>query len=169
MACTPAQLAAAKRYKERHKAKVMDYARSWRDNNREAIREYNRRRYAEDPERQRFWARQWRENNLEQARAKSRAWQQANPARVYANHIKYRANHNGKFTEEEWQEVLNMYDHCCAHCGKSDKEVKLTRDHIMPLSKGGKNVKSNIQPLCQSCNSRKNNKVMDFRPTLEAV
>lgn len=61
----------------------------------------------------------------------------------------------GSHTEAEWQEVLAKHDHKCA-CGATED---LTRDHIIPISKGGTNFIENIQPLCRSCNSRKSNKV----------
>ena len=35
-----------------------------------------------------------------------------------------------------------------------------TRDHIIPISKGGNNVKENIVPAYRSCNSKKHNKLI---------
>lgn len=60
----------------------------------------------------------------------------------------------GSHTMQEWEEVKMKYGYKCAICMK---EEKLTKDHIKPLSKGGSNFIDNIQPLCRSCNSRKNN------------
>ena len=38
----------------------------------------------------------------------------------------------------------------------------LTVDHVVPISKGGSNDISNIQPLCCNCNSKKNAKQIDL-------
>ena len=38
-------------------------------------------------------------------------------------------------------------------------EVLMTRDHIVPLSKGGKNIVSNQKTMCTDCNSNKRNKM----------
>lgn len=40
----------------------------------------------------------------------------------------------------------------CILCGSSDK---LEIDHIIPISKGGKNELSNMQVLCSKCNNLK--------------
>ena len=66
----------------------------------------------------------------------------------------------GTFSLQEWQELKEKHNNSCVHCGISEMFAKLTKDHIIPLTKGGTNYISNIQPLCQSCNSRKNNKLI---------
>lgn len=43
----------------------------------------------------------------------------------------------------------------CRYCGSKEH---LVIDHIYPFSKGGKTEISNLQTLCKSCNSHKNNK-----------
>lgn len=36
--------------------------------------------------------------------------------------------------------------------------ILITKDHIIPKSRGGKTVLKNLQPLCVTCNMRKSNK-----------
>lgn len=62
----------------------------------------------------------------------------------------------GSFSLQEWEELKAKQGNRCAKC---KEEKKLTIDHIIPLSKGGKNIISNIQPLCGSCNSSKGAKI----------
>lgn len=59
----------------------------------------------------------------------------------------------GHHTPVEWANLCAEHAYCCAHCHKFRS---LTRDHIIPLSKGGSDLIDNIQPLCRSCNSIKN-------------
>lgn len=54
---------------------------------------------------------------------------------------------------EEWQETLDYFNNSCAYCGTTDAD--LHRDHVIPLSKGGFYVQSNLVPACKFCNSSK--------------
>jgi hypothetical protein len=37
----------------------------------------------------------------------------------------------------------------------NNRELLLTRDHILPRSKGGTDALSNLQPMCKICNEKK--------------
>ncbi len=46
----------------------------------------------------------------------------------------------------------------CMYCGKKFNDTALTRDHIIPISKGGMDRWSNVVTACRSCNTRKGNR-----------
>jgi 5-methylcytosine-specific restriction endonuclease McrA len=58
----------------------------------------------------------------------------------------------GVHTNDEWLQTVEAFGGCCAYCGE---QKKLTRDHNIPLSRGGSNYIWNIVPACGRCNSRK--------------
>ncbi len=110
-----------------------------------------------------------------QALAQSSAWRQNNRDRQNASCRKYYLNHKtehtvlvqqyrsrlnqaeGTFTVEEWNQIVQGQNGLCASCREPKK---LTVDHIIPLSKGGRHEAGNIQGLCKPCNSKKGNRIV---------
>ena len=43
----------------------------------------------------------------------------------------------------------------CMYCGKEYGRHSLTRDHVMPISRGGRDIWENVVCACFHCNSRK--------------
>ena len=43
----------------------------------------------------------------------------------------------------------------CGYCGQSISPKKLTMDHVVPISRGGRTTRSNVKPSCKSCNTKK--------------
>lgn len=50
-------------------------------------------------------------------------------------------------------------DYTCLYCGKHRRQLRgrqfLTRDHILPVSRGGENLWGNVATACSPCNNRK--------------
>lgn len=65
----------------------------------------------------------------------------------------------------EWIELLKKHNNTCFYCGirmtKTPGIKQRTRDHIVPISKGGSDKIENIVPACKSCNSRKGKLTLD--------
>ncbi len=45
--------------------------------------------------------------------------------------------------------------HLCMNCGRTFRDHDLTRDHILPTSKGGKDTWTNVVTACKRCNNHK--------------
>ncbi|MBF0318738.1 MAG: HNH endonuclease [Nitrospirae bacterium] len=43
----------------------------------------------------------------------------------------------------------------CYYCNNNFAPAELTMDHIIPISRGGMSIKSNIAVACKGCNDRK--------------
>ena len=47
----------------------------------------------------------------------------------------------------------------CYYCKRRFHPSELTMDHIVPLARGGKSIRSNVVPCCKECNSAKQSKL----------
>ena len=149
----------AERYKNGQCAPCRrEYSRNWQVSNPEKHRENNRKWYHANSDKYRKWARA----NPEKCREYRRKWAYANPEKIRINIHRRRVHKLGNKSESyDFKAICAHYDNCCVKCGE---KKPLTIDHIQPISKGGSNITSNIQPLCGRCNSIKGTKIIDYRP-----
>ena len=49
-------------------------------------------------------------------------------------------------------------DHRCLYCGHQFARADLTRDHVLPASRGGKDRWENVVAACKRCNWQKDNR-----------
>jgi 5-methylcytosine-specific restriction endonuclease McrA len=70
----------------------------------------------------------------------------------------------GSHTSAEWFAILARQRGRCASCRE---RRELTKDHIVPISRGGTDFAYNLQGLCRPCNSAKCDKLLaDAHPSL---
>lgn len=100
--------------------------------------------------------------NREQYNARAVQWQKDNPdawrsiqlpARIESEHKRRSAAGPG-VSRRDWQRLVRRYGYRCAYCGRKPL-VPLTKDHVIPLSRGGQHAIGNILPACLSCNQAK--------------
>lgn len=72
-----------------------------------------------------------------------------------------RAN-GGTHTYGEWEALKAQYNWTCPCCKESEPDIKLTQDHIIPVSRGGSDNIENIQPLCMKCNLKKHTQIVKY-------
>jgi len=124
--------------------------RKWREANPDRVKENNRRNYEKNAEAYRAYARQWKRDNP----TAYREWCRANPDILAAVRYrrKVRVAEHPPISAQDIADIRAMQGNRCAECRR---KVKLTIDHIIPVSKGGTGDRRNIQLLCGSCNSSK--------------
>ncbi|HXJ43184.1 MAG TPA: HNH endonuclease [Bryobacteraceae bacterium] len=146
-----------------NREKSMDETRAWRKANPERALEIRRRNAAKHKERYASMRAEWMKANEAHMKEWVRAYYAENSERIleYAcERRKLLASLPDRHTDDEWLDLCERHSFRCACC-KADEP--LTRDHIIPLSLGGLDVISNIQPLCRGCNSRKHQDATDYR------
>jgi 5-methylcytosine-specific restriction endonuclease McrA len=140
--------------------------KKYRETHKDVLRERGRNRYYTDPKYGVEKHRRDRARSPEKYRAAVKKYRKANPQINAVNINRRRARKKtatGSYSVAEWNALKERYGFQCLMCGKKEPEIKLTADHIVPLSKGGSNSIDNIQPLCGKCNCRKHTTILDLR------
>src|SRR4029079_17208045 len=75
------------------------------------------------------------------------------------------ARRKGTHTDEQWEAMKEEFGSCCVRCGRTEPDVELVKDHIVPMYQGGSDGIENLQPLCRYCNSSKGPDSTDLRQT----
>lgn len=158
--------------------------REYKAERREHFNEYDREYHRKNPEPKKARDRNYRQEHTEEIKAYIRDYKRYNeryrPYNLEYNrqyrqlHPEKNAQHfnnrrarkqqaGGAFTSKEWRGLCAYYDNTCLCCGRSEPDITLTVDHVVPLSRGGTNYIDNIQPLCLACNMSKGTKTIDYR------
>lgn len=69
-----------------------------------------------------------------------------------------KAKLTGTHTKEQWDSLQKKHNYKCFYCN-GHHPWGLDKDHIIPISKGGSDLISNIVPSCNKCNSKKGVKI----------
>jgi len=149
-------------YNKRHKEARAAYAKKYNAEHAEGLKEYFRVYHQARRETRNANARIYQASHADAIALKAKAWLVANREKYREYQRAYgavrRATEAGlpaTFTEADWTDVLDLFGHKCAYCGK---DGKLHQDHFIPVTRGGGYEMGNIVPACHSCNSRKNAK-----------
>ncbi len=167
--------------------KIRTRAKAWFADNSERAKKRRKAYYDANPDKAKRDAKVWRDANLEQEKAMCKAWRdvnkeyikatnrayhKANPEKIKAN--KRVSGHKRRALKYKTQvefineKIVFMRDGwICQHCKKRVNRklrwpdpLSPSLDHIMPLSKGGAHIYSNVQLAHFVCNVSKNVNVL---------
>lgn len=81
---------------------------------------------------------------------------------THKNRKKKISKNNFKRSSQDYL-IYERDNFTCIYCGKNSIEdsIKLTFDHVIPISRGGSNLVPNIITSCDICNKSKNNKILN--------
>lgn len=92
---------------------------------------------------------------------KRRAGRQAAKTGKFVSKEKARTFEDVNYTNDDWRAALLHFRGTCCYCGRPEgraKDTRFDREHFVPVSRGGKTVRSNIGPACRKCNRGRGNR-----------
>ena len=157
--CKRCEIKASTKWDKKNPKRTQERKNKWQAKNRiynkEKVQSSIKTWYINNKEKVKAKTKEWSKNNKDKRREISRRYAQKRRALIL--------NSEGTFTQDEWYKVKQTYKNTCLSCGRKEPDVKLTADHVKPITRGGANTIDNIQPLCQPCNSSKGTKTKDYR------
>lgn len=101
----------------------------------------------------------------------SKAWNVATRSTDYNHRRRARLNASKDsvgVSTRDWTRLLNRIGRRCFYCGV--KAERLTMDHVIPLSRGGRHAIGNVVPACRKCNGEKHDDlVVEWRRRLASA
>ncbi len=143
------------------------HVKQWRLNNPELYHKRRKEIYRRDRELNIQRATEWARKNKNKRVIIKNKWRAKNKelTNFYTKNYSYRKKGaEGAHTFEEYAKKLDRLGGLCFYCRINRAG---TKDHIIPLSKGGSNYIDNIVPSCVNCNSSKRDKLIsEWKPNL---
>lgn len=116
-------------------------ARAWYGNNRERHRELSRR---------------WKAEHLERDRELKARWQREHPKqRAEAERRRTVRLRDGRIEKIDPWEIYKRDGGRCHICGRRVAKKDMSLDHLVPVSKGGDHVRTNVRLAHLACNVRR--------------
>lgn len=69
----------------------------------------------------------------------------------------------------EREKLHRLQNGICAYCGNYRLQTLFTVDHVIPLSKGGRNAKRNKVGACLDCNREKADRLPTMRELVQVI
>ena len=141
-------------YYEANKDEVREKHRAYYEKTKDARRVHQKARYSEHRDEILSQARAAYARQRDKVSAARKIRRAEDPERFRTYSVRRRAckqTSQGKLLSSDLKILTALLGTKCLACGKAE----LTWDHIKPLSRGGANGPTNLQPLCQSCNASK--------------
>lgn len=153
--------------------------RKWKKDNRQHVRKYDKlwwkkhpalkaakfhRNYERNKAKRHQQSKNWNYLNPEKRRMIRKSWQQRNKSKIADYQIIRCARmHNAPIVEKIDRQIIIERDNstCYLWCKRKLPPHMITLDHVVPLSRGGTHTYDNLRVACQSCNSRKNAKLLE--------
>jgi 5-methylcytosine-specific restriction endonuclease McrA len=150
-----------KAYNSAHKEEIAARKRRYREANLQLLRDKAKAFADEHRSYYRQKSLEYRQNNPEYFKIMDRKHNSSVRGK-FANKVhKYRRRaqiaDSGSFTIVEWTARLEELGAKCYYCSNGYN----TKDHLVPLIRGGSNRIENIVPACLSCNTRKGSKTLE--------
>jgi 5-methylcytosine-specific restriction endonuclease McrA len=153
----------AREYQKRNAEHLREIKRAWNEAHPEKVRRYWKESIARHPERKRQQKSASQKRNREAARVRGRRYAKRHPEKIRIGCLNRWAMFKaaeGQFTKQDIDEIYETQQGRCAYCGITLHGV-YEIDHVIPLSRGGSNWPDNLMITCPSCNSSKNNYLLD--------
>ena len=143
-----------KLYRERHPERVKAQVKRWRTSHPEVVAAQKQRYQDKHPEVVAALNKRYRENHPEAETARHKRWRKAHPEAGRSERERERRRQRERVRSKRRREEIYARDGGrCGICGTRVPFNRMTLDHIVPRSKGGKNTPENLRLAHMMCNS----------------